>query len=133
MHDNAFRRGVVDVRGDFFLLSYGKLGDSEKLRPVAIVGKTDGAGGCFSLELVDGASGEARDAVMADLQFFLVDKGEVDPWGYAAYHCSTAANIYSSVHWGYWPKGYAASEWPDLLPSGLRARFEGARRISGME
>ena len=29
-----------------------------------------------------------------------------DPWSYAIYHCGTAANIYSPVHWSYFP-GFA--------------------------
>ena len=44
--------------------------------------------------------------VKHDLDFYLVGLKEKNPWAYAIYHCSTAANIYSSVHWGYYPKGY---------------------------
>lgn len=38
-----------------------------------------------------------------ELNFYLVEKGEKDPWQYAIYHCGTASNIYSDVHWGYFP------------------------------
>jgi hypothetical protein len=44
-------------------------------------------------------------AVMKELTFFLVELGEPDPWKYAIYHCGTASNIYSDVHWGYYPGG----------------------------
>lgn len=44
-------------------------------------------------------------AVTKELNFYLVEKGEKDPWQYAMYHCGTASNIYSDVHWG------AAEEW----------------------
>jgi hypothetical protein len=40
-------------------------------------------------------------AVTKELTFYLVEKGEKDPWQYAIYHCGTASNIYSDVHWGY--------------------------------
>ena len=36
--------------------------------------------------------------VKKDLNYFLIEKREPYPWKYAAYHCSTAANIYSPVH-----------------------------------
>lgn len=42
-------------------------------------------------------------AVTKELTFYLVEKGEKDPWRYAIYHCGTASNIYSDVHWGYFP------------------------------
>jgi hypothetical protein len=35
-----------------------------------------------------------------DLYFNLLN--EENPWNYAKYHCTTAANIYSNVHWGYY-------------------------------
>jgi len=38
--------------------------------------------------------------VTRELNFYLIEKGEDNPWAYAKYHCSTASNIYSSVHWG---------------------------------
>ncbi len=40
-----------------------------------------------------------------ELNFYLVEKGEPDPWAYAKYHCTTASNLYSSVHWSYYPEG----------------------------
>lgn len=38
---------------------------------------------------------ETRD----QLDFFLIEKGEENPWAYAIYHCSTASNFYSRVRW----------------------------------
>ena len=46
------------------------------------------------------------------LDFYLVEHRQRfrelmgDPWSYAIYHCGTAANIYSPVHWSYFP-GFA--------------------------
>jgi len=40
-----------------------------------------------------------------ELDFYLVEKGGANPWAYAKYHCNTAANMYSSVHWSYFPSG----------------------------
>ena len=38
---------------------------------------------------------------MGELRYYLLDKGEPDPWNYAQYHCITAANLYSAVHWSF--------------------------------
>ncbi len=51
---------------------------------------------------------EMINAVEKELTFYLVGKGEADPWGYARYHCGTAANIYSTVHWSFFPRNFAA-------------------------
>ena len=51
------------------------------------------------------AVGKGGDGVTKELTFYLVEKGEKDPWRYAIYHCGTASNIYSQVHWGYFPIG----------------------------
>jgi len=49
------------------------------------------------------------------LNFFLVEKGESDPWGYARYHCNTGANLYSSVHWLYYPNGSEGKRLPSRV------------------
>ena|SRR6266480_2165659 len=41
------------------------------------------------------------DAARKELDFYLADKHEANPWAYAKYHCNTAANMYSKVHWSY--------------------------------
>jgi hypothetical protein len=50
-----------------------------------------------------------HQAMLADarhsLDFYLVEKDEPDPWAYALYHCNTGANMYSPVHWSYFPTG----------------------------
>ncbi|MFH0818047.1 MAG: hypothetical protein V1909_05450, partial [Candidatus Micrarchaeota archaeon] len=40
-----------------------------------------------------------------ELDFYLVEKDEPDPWAYALYHCNTGANMFSRVHWSYFPTG----------------------------
>lgn len=42
--------------------------------------------------------------IRQELDFYLVEKREEKPWEYMIYHCTTVANIYSKVHWGYHPK-----------------------------
>ena len=42
----------------------------------------------------------AADTVR-QLDQYLIELGEPDPWTYAIYHCGTTANLYSRVHWSY--------------------------------
>jgi hypothetical protein len=46
-------------------------------------------------------NGKARK----DIDYYLVEKGEDDPWGYAQYHCNSFGNMYSTIHWSYFPHG----------------------------
>ena len=41
-----------------------------------------------------------------ELDFFLIEKGEEDPWAYVEYQCGIAVNLYSKVHWTFHPKGW---------------------------
>jgi len=47
---------------------------------------------------------EMIKAVKKELDFFLIEKGEENPWAYVEYHCGTVANLYSNVHWSFFPK-----------------------------
>jgi hypothetical protein len=46
--------------------------------------------------------------ICKELDFYLVEHGPTsifeDAWEYAKYHCGTSANVYSNVHWNYFPK-----------------------------
>jgi hypothetical protein len=37
--------------------------------------------------------------VKKELLYYLIELEEPDPWLYAKYHCTTALNWYSMVHW----------------------------------
>ena len=50
--------------------------------------------------------GVAVKAVERQLNYFLIELGEPDPWEYGRYHCTTTSNVYASVHWGFWPRGW---------------------------
>jgi hypothetical protein len=39
-----------------------------------------------------------------ELDFYLVELHERDPWLYAKYHCGTIANVYSSIHWSFFSR-----------------------------
>lgn len=39
------------------------------------------------------------EAAVKEIQFYLLELEKSDPWQYAQYHSSTAANTYSAIHW----------------------------------
>ena len=90
--------GKVDPAHDHLGLYF-----REEDNPIALIGQPDG--NCFPVEfLVDRTAThstvvERRRAVRAELDFYLCDVGRPNPWNYAIYHCGTAANVYSTIHW----------------------------------
>lgn len=62
----------------------------------------------FLIEAKTPIEAEMIRAIEEQLTFYLVEKGEKDPWEYARHHCGTGANVYSDVHWSFFPKGFAA-------------------------
>lgn len=60
------------------------------------------------------------------LDFYLVEHPWVwnemmgDPWSYAVHHCGTAANIYSRVHWSYFPRTARPQHCDAATPRGLQ-------------
>jgi hypothetical protein len=101
--------GVVDDHGKHIELRYGDAGTSayEEWRPVARVGRPKNK--VFSVEWLIAAHSPEHEAMLIEvrqeLNYYLVAKGERDPWAYAKYHCNTRANVYSRVHWSYFPNG----------------------------
>jgi hypothetical protein len=74
---------------------------------IARVGRAPGHPDVFVVQWLDAPRlaphhlAEARADVRVQLQFYLVDKDEPDPWRYARHHCGTAANAYACVTWSY--------------------------------
>jgi len=99
--------GPVDRQSDHFEIRYGDESntDPEKWALVALVGRSpDGA---FAVEFVvnraDPENAGMIKAVEHDLNFYVLEKREPNPWNYLQYHCGTTANIYSRVHWSFHP------------------------------
>jgi hypothetical protein len=92
----------VDSTREHLRLSYG-----DEMELVALIGPP--VDKTFPVQLVlppDAVGGaEKAEAVGRELDFYLLDAGGPTPWQYAIYHCGTAANVYSKVHWGYFPEG----------------------------
>lgn len=102
----AFRwvEGTVDQNLEHLRLVHE---DCENV--VAVVAPPEG--NTFAVEfLVKDASEVVLEDVRRELDFYLVEKGERDPWGYAIYHCRTFSNAYPPVNWGFCPAGTPETE-----------------------
>ncbi len=108
-NDWQWQPGTVDRSQAHFELRYGDAenSDYEAWVPVALIGEP--VDHCFPVQwLLDTEAKENAKMVAAtrrELNFYLVELGEPNPWRYAQHHCGTAANIYSKVHWSYFAKG----------------------------
>lgn len=59
----------------------------------------------FLLDRSDSRNSDILKSVVKELDFYLVETPEADPWAYAKYHCGTCANLFSKVHWSFIAKG----------------------------
>ena len=105
-----WEEGAVDKTLDHLEITFGDVSvttNCKKWMPVALVSAPSSKR--FSVQfLIETNSPEKQkmvDAVRQELDFYLVElsaKGRPDPWNYAQYHCTTASNAYSDVHWSYY-------------------------------
>ncbi len=122
--------GSVDRDKEHIELRYG---DAAKQRskdwcPVALIGKPDNH--VFPVAwLIDADRTDRRRmiaAVRKDLDFYLLQLREPDPWRYAQYHCNTSANMYSKVHWSYFPDGETGKRISSMVIRVKRSSARGA-------
>ena len=104
-----WQEGAVDTQQIYIELRYGDAETSNYAdwQPTARIGEPKQ--NIFIIEwLITSDTPEHQSMITktrSELDFYLVEKGESDPWAYALYHCNTASNMYSRVHWAYFPHG----------------------------
>ncbi len=96
--------GAVSPDDEHMTLSYGSFDRDEP--PFPIVARVSAPrDGVINLEfLIDDSTThnvEIIAGVRRQVHWLFVEKDEANPWGYARYHYTTAANAYSDVHWGW--------------------------------
>ena len=107
---NAWRlvEGIIDTNEEYIKIKYGAI-DGDDFEPIALVApgnnKTFTVQYLLQSEPKNEDDQKMLDAVRKELNFYFLELKEKDPWAYACYHCTTAANLYSDVHWHYYPKG----------------------------
>ena len=105
-------RGEVTLAEEHMDLRFGDIRKEDDWSKWALVARVSApVTQVFRVEfLIQGKTSveaEMIRAVEEQLTFYLVEKGEEDPWAYAQYHCGTGANVYSNVHWSFFPRGFA--------------------------
>lgn len=100
-----WRKGPIDRSKEHFELRYGSAEDSgwDEWIPVALIGPP--VAGTVAVQFLiepdeSGNAGIVKD-VSGEIQFYLIDKKEPNPWEYAKYHGGALANAYSKVHWSF--------------------------------
>ena len=104
----GWQEGAVDPDGEHIEVRYGDASNTryEEWIPIALIGKPRRH--VFPvqwLRMLPAIDAAIIGEVHRELDFYLVNKREPTPWAYAIYHCSTGANMYSKVHWSYFPSG----------------------------
>jgi hypothetical protein len=94
----SWNEGAVNEHEDHLLLTYAPT----DLAVALVAPPVDGA---FPVRFIAAHDAETKawDAVRRELDFYLLEVGGDDPWGYAIYHCGTMANVYSDVRWSWHP------------------------------
>ena len=96
--------GVVSSDDEHIALSYGSFDTEEPPFPI-VARVSPPRKGVITLELLIDDSTTRGKEIIADVgrkvHWLFVEKDEKNPWGYARYHCTTAANAYSNVHGGW--------------------------------
>ena len=103
---NKLTERKVDTKKEYFELTYGSVKvDKPTFVRVALLGKTNDNE--FVYEFIGEQSDEVKKDVLKDLEFYLIKHGSnsfmKDVWEYAKYHTTTNANVYSDVHWNFYP------------------------------
>jgi len=103
--------GYVNMNEPYFYLIFGKEFIESQNSTVVYIGPP--LDECFPVSFVtpdscdSDISEKARAESIKELDYFLCklpaerSLDATKSWEYQAYHCSTAANVYGSIHWGY--------------------------------
>ena len=106
--------GTVKTDEEHVQICYGGMPDSDWERLPKIVLLSPPQEKIFTVQFLLIPTGKKENdmirEVRRELDFFLLEKKEENPWAYARYHCGTAANFYSKVHWSFFPKGWKDSQ-----------------------
>jgi hypothetical protein len=109
-HEWTWTEGKVNTAEEHIKIYYGKLQDANWKRwpKIALISPPKEKN--FTVQfLLAAKSTKEKDIIRElrrELDFYLFEKKEENPWAYARYHCGTAANLYSKIHWYFFPKGW---------------------------
>lgn len=105
--ERQWLEGKVDAKKEHIKVGYG--GFDKPFVTIAMVAPKEEES--FVVEFVvkradlDPKKKQIYDKVLRQLDYFLVELNDPNPWTYAIYHCGSTANAYSNIRWAYFPKG----------------------------
>lgn len=103
----SWTEGEVDTDAEYIELRYGSVesGTYNDWTPIAYISAPQDHlfHVQFLIQPLDEEKKIAYEAAKKELTFYLVEKEEPDPWSYVQYHCSSTANVYSDIHWSFFP------------------------------
>lgn len=110
-----WRERLVNRRLDHFELRYGKTFDSggwDSWIVAAIVGleRRGLINVQFLVDKADPGNSRMLQEVRKELNFYLVELREQEPWRYLQYHSTTTSNVYSPVHWSFVKRATKAAQ-----------------------
>ena len=99
--------GPVSENEEHIALTYGSV-DTDKTPYPTVARVSAPRDGGINLDFLITESttrdADVMAAVRRQVHWLFLEKNEANPWAYARYHCTTGANVYSRVHWG-WVSG----------------------------
>jgi hypothetical protein len=102
-----WENGVVNTAHEHIKLYHGEFGPGAKLIALLAPPQEQSFTVQFLMSVETGINEIVKEIlkdVKNDLDYYLIELGEPDPWKYAIYHSTTAADTYSRVHWQYFPE-----------------------------
>ncbi len=99
MTTSRWFEGVVDIEHEHIKLFVGSVGTWSDNRLIAMLAPAGEQS--FTVQFIADkiAHAAAVAEVTQSLNYYLIELGEKNPWAYAKYHCTTASNMYDTVHW----------------------------------
>jgi hypothetical protein len=123
---NRWQRGYVDTNSEHFelLVAVSEEDEQTEGKSVAVIGPPeDGSVNVSFLIEENEANASLIEKVEKEINFYLLEINEPDRWKYAQYHCGTASNVYSSVHWSFVEAGSKVPQKDPDNSRGFRKRM----------
>jgi hypothetical protein len=96
--------GIVDTTNRYFELKFGNFP-----APVTRIGIGNNHNFIVEFLLSTSVEHEQQEEIFREIiyeiELYLINNSEPDPVTYMIKHTQKCANLYSKIHWGYFPKG----------------------------
>ena len=102
-NDWKWQPGKVDLKNRYFELKFGTVPT-----PVARIGIDENK--TFIVEFLLNVKGLEKQQdmfseIIGEIELYLINNNDADPVEYMINHTKKCANMYSRIHWRYFPKG----------------------------